>query len=201
MEDNIIRKKQGNIRQGRNLFHAKKIHAYLKLSMLYNWGLIGWTHSPGGWSLFCWHCLRDWGVFLSSLPPAYINKYFHPLLDIFFFSLNSCFPSSLTTTAFSATIGSFYLLFVPLTTSHCNSLWTPVLWEERSCINGNIFLLYLWKDPSTWLASAAPASQAGHPWGCNLPSHSEGKTQIILWLRPCVICIHPLSSSGCLLRL
>lgn len=41
MEDNIIRKKQGNIRQGRNLFHAKKIHAYLKLSMLYNWGLIG----------------------------------------------------------------------------------------------------------------------------------------------------------------
>lgn len=103
---------------------------------------------------------------------------------------------------------SLFLLLPPLLPSLCSPPHFP-LWqfvntlplEEMSCINRNIFLLYPWKDPGTWAASAAPASQAGHPWGYNLPSHSEGKTQIILRLRHHVICIHTLSSSGCLLRL
>lgn len=70
------------------------------------------------------------------LPPAYLNKYFHPL---FGFPLFSLLFSSLTLHSVLH-LEAFTLLFLSLIASHLGNLWTPTPLEEMSWINNNIFL-------------------------------------------------------------
>lgn len=105
MEDNIIRKKkQGNIMQGENLFHAKKLKACIKFSAHSNWGLAEQTPLEVG-AFSSGSAFGLGSLPLSLLPPAYLNKYFHPLTHslAFFFS-----PSTLV-----------FLLLFSSQTLHC----------------------------------------------------------------------------------
>ena len=137
------------------------------------------------------------------LPPAYLNKYFHPLFGFVSFSFDSCFSSPalfLTNTALWAATDRFYpLLFLlpPLPTlSSCEH---PLLWRQLPELLGTSFYYIPEKSPRHLAVLCHPSFPGRMPLWLEPPFslREDSDCSMVPWLPHS----HSLSSLYCLLGL